>query len=123
MKKKILASVALLAVIVPSMALAQSDINTTFFDDLIASIIGVLNGLIPLFLALAAVYFLWGVLQFVSSGDDEEARKNARSRMVHGIIAIFVMVSLWGFVDVLVNAFNLENKIPEIVEVDPPSTP
>ena len=120
MKKKFLASVTLLA-LAPSIALAQGSISTTFFDDLISSLISILNGLIPLFLALAAVYFLWGVLQFVSSGDDEEARKNARARMIHGVIAIFVMVSLWGFVNVLVDTLNLENKIPDITTVDAPT--
>lgn len=116
MKKKILATVTLLA-LTPSVALAQMSVS--FFDDVISKVIGLLNGIIPLFLALAAVFFIWGVLQFVSSGDDEEARKSARSRMINGVIAIFVMVSLWGFVDVLVNAFNLDNTVPPVVEVDP----
>ena len=118
MKKKILAAVTLLA-LTPNVALAQ--MNMGFFNDVISKVIGLLNSIIPLFLALAAVFFIWGVLQFVSSGDDEEARKSARSRMINGVIAIFVMVSLWGFVDVLVDAFGLENKVPAVVEVPAPS--
>ncbi len=115
MKKKIL-TLSLL-VLTPSIAMAA--INTTFFDDLISSLIGVLNGLVPLFIALAVVYFLWGVLQFVSSGDDAEARKQGQARMVHGIIAIFVMVSLWGLINILVEAFDLTPTVIEPPVVDP----
>ena len=118
MKKKILTSVILLSV-VPFVAFAQAAgaIDTSWIDSLINNVIGVLNNLVPLFIALAVAFFLWGVLQFVSSGDDEEKRKLARARMIHGVIAIFIMVSLWGLIGVLANVFNLGTTviIPPIV--------
>jgi len=104
MKKKILASIVFLA-IVPSMALAQVD--TSYIDSLILSVKGILNALVPIVIALAVLYFMWGVLQFISSGDDEEKRKAGRSRMFNGIIAIFVMVSIWGLVAFVGNIFNI----------------
>lgn len=117
MKKKILTSVTLLA-LAPSIALAA--ISTTFFDDLIASLIGLLNGIVPLFIAIAVFYFLWGVLKFMSAGDDEEGRKAGHSRMIHGIIAIFVMVSLWGLVNILVDTFDLgDPEVPTPPPVEP----
>ncbi len=97
MKKKILASVTLLT-LVPSIALAQ---DVSYFTGLITDVQGILNALVPVLIAAAVVYFLWGVLQFVASGDDEEKRKAGRGRMIHGIIAIFVMVSLWGLIGFL----------------------
>lgn len=106
MKKKILASIILLSA-TPYIAFAA--VSTTFFDDLINKSILLLGKLVPLFIAIAVAFFLWGVLQFVSSGDDAEKRKLAQARMIHGVIAIFVMISLWGLIHVLVDVFNFTN--------------
>ena len=98
MKKKILASVTLLSAI-PYVAVAAADM--TYFEGFITDVKGVLNSLVPVLIAAAVAFFLWGVLQFVASGDDEEKRKAGRSRMINGIIAIFVMVSIWGLINFL----------------------
>ena len=98
MKKKILTSIALLSV-APYIAFAQTTApNTTYFTTLITQVDSILSLLTPVVIAAAVVYFLWGVLQFVSAGDDAEKRKAAQGRMIHGVIAIFVMVSLWGLI-------------------------
>ena len=99
MKKKILALVALLA-ITPSIVMAQAT-NLGYFTGLVSQIKGILNALVPVLIVAGVVYFLWGVLQFVSAGDDEEGRKAGRNRMIHGVIAIFVMASIWGLVGLL----------------------
>lgn len=104
MKKKILASSIVLLLATPYIAFA--DISTTWIDSLVSNIINFLGSLVPLFIALAVTFFLWGVLQFVSSGDDAEKRKLAQARMIHGVIAIFVMVSLWGLIHVLIDVFD-----------------
>ncbi len=74
----------------------------------INSVIGIINLLIPLIIGLAIVYFLWGVLQYVAKGHDQEKRDEAKNIMIWGIIAIFVMVSVWGLVGILRNTFQLE---------------
>lgn len=66
---------------------------------------GLISKLIPLIIGAAVLVFLFGILKFVVSGD-EEARKNARSYMVFGVIALFVMVSVWGLVNFLRNTFG-----------------
>ena len=116
MKKKILTSVALLAV-VPYTALAQTVTftpKTTYFTALITQVDAIIASLTPVVIAAAVVYFLWGVLQFVSAGDDAEKRKAAQGRMIHGVIAIFVMVSLWGLVGLLSNTLGLNGSVPPI---------
>ena len=99
MKKKILALTTLLMV-TPSIVMAQTT-NLGYFTTLVSQMKSLLNALVPVLIVAGIVYFLWGVLQFVSAGDDEEGRKAGRSRMVHGVIAIFVMASIWGLVGLL----------------------
>ena len=103
MKKKILAAVLL--ALTPSVALAAADVS--YFDGLVKGIGGVFNSLIPVIIAIAVVYFLWGVLQFIGAGDDEESRKAGRSRMLNGILALFVMVALWGIIAFLAGVLDI----------------
>lgn len=88
---------------VPAIVLAtglgpQSNVFSVF--DFIETI---LNILAALFLSLAIVYFLYALSKFVLNAGDEDARKEARSMMIHSIIAIAVMVSVWALVGFIVN--------------------
>ncbi len=70
-----------------------------------------INKLIPFVITLALLVFLWGVLTYVfSTGDD--ARKEAKSYMIWGIIGLFVMVSVWGLGNILVRSLSLDNTAP-----------
>ena len=80
--------------------------------DIEVAVLSVLNKTVPLFIAIAVTFFVWNVLKYVNSGDNAEERAQARAFITYSIIAIFVMVSLWGFIWVLRNMFNLSNSIP-----------
>ena len=84
----------------------------TTLNDIEVAALDLLNSVVPMLIAAAVAFFLWSVLKYINSGDNAEARIQARALMIYGIIAIFVMVSLWGFVNVLVETFNLEESIP-----------
>lgn len=49
-------------------------------------------------IAIGLITFLWGVVQYITAGADEEKRVAARNMMLYGIIALFVMVAVWGLV-------------------------
>ncbi len=66
----------------------------------------VLDGsVVPFLIGLGLILFLVGVVKFVGAGDNEEKRQTGREMMIFGIIALFVMVSVWGFVNILSNSF------------------
>lgn len=69
----------------------------------------ILNTVLPLIIAAAVVYFVWGMFGlFLAS--DEDKKEKAKTTVIYGIIAIFVMVSVWGLVNILVNTFQLSNN-------------
>lgn len=68
------------------------------------------SGIIPLLISIGLIIFLAGVIRFVSAGDDEEKRQGGRQMMIFGIIALFVMVGVWGFVNMLSNTFFGKNS-------------
>ena len=77
-------------------------------DDIFAFIQHLLNVILPLIIAAAVVYFVWGMFQLFLAGDEEKKDK-AKTTIIYGVIAIFVMVSIWGLVNILSNTFGLNN--------------
>lgn len=103
MKKKYIIGSLMLSALLPSVAFAVADV-----EELILEILYLLNLIIPVIFGLALVYFLWGLAQFILNAGNETARESARSIMIWGIIALFVMVSVWGLVNLLTNTFGLD---------------
>jgi len=67
-----------------------------------------LNAVIPVLIALGVIYFVWGVITYVISSD-EEAKTSGRNRIIYGIIGLAVIIGLWGLVNILKNTFGLGN--------------
>ncbi len=61
-------------------------------------ILSILNPIPPILLALAVLYFFWGIAKYMNSGDDSEKLREGRTTMVYGILGLFVIVALWGLV-------------------------
>lgn len=61
-----------------------------------------------LILAAAVVYFLWNIMQVIRKSDDEKELEKFKTRAVWGIVAIAVMVSMWGLVNFLTSSANLD---------------
>ena len=111
--KKIAAGVV---AFLPLLALAQIPVNN--LGDAFGAIIEIINRyIIPLAIGLAVVYFIWGLIQYATAGADDAAKKAGRDHIIYGIIAIFVMVSVWGLVNVLVGTFGLKNAPADLPEV------
>ena len=107
--KKILASLSF--ALLPVLTFAQSG-SFTSIDNSLTTISNFINRLIPFVIGLAVLIFIIGLIQFVTSGGDEEKRKAARDTIIWGIIIIFVMTSVWGLVNILGSTFNLQNGAP-----------
>lgn len=56
---------------------------------------------VPFLVGLALVLFLAGIVKYVASGDNEEKRDAGKGLMLFGIIALFVMIGVWGLVKIL----------------------
>ena len=104
---KDIATVALISS--PLFAAAQVTVN-----GLITTFKGILSALIPFFMILATVIFLWGVIQYITAGGEEEKVKAGRTYMLWGIIGLFVMIAVWGLVNVIATTTGIgtNNTIP-----------
>lgn len=72
-------------------------------------IVGALNTVVaPVIFALAFAAFIWGVVNyFFFQGSNETKREEGRHFILWGIIGMVVLVSVWGFVNILLSALGL----------------
>ncbi len=68
------------------------------FSEVVCIFVDILLLLVPLLVGIALLVFFWGIVKFIKSAGSETARDDAKNIMFWGIIALFVMVSIWGIV-------------------------
>lgn len=91
-------------------ALPQVTFAVTFTQFVVFFVGDIVNKVIVVIVGLATVYFFWGVAKYILHSGDAAQREEGRDMMIYGIIAIFVMISVWGFVNLLSNTFRLDNS-------------
>lgn len=117
MKNFITAS-TMVALFVAPLSVFATELKDTFAS--IGELIGVLT---PIIVALALMAFFWGLAMYVLnfSGEDKD-KKKGRDMMVYGLLVLFVMVSVWGIVNILQSTFDInpnnqtltDTKIPKV---------
>ncbi len=70
----------------------------------------IINPIIFFMFALAMVYFLYGLVQYLINPDSEEIRKKSKSVMIWGIFGLFIMVAVFAIMNVILNTLG-ESKI------------
>ncbi len=59
---------------------------------------GLITKAIPIVFALGLLFFFYGMALYIFRAGDESKAKEGKSIMIYGVIALFVMVSVWGLV-------------------------
>ena len=96
--------------LVPSVASAAVYVNCppsnggTTLCTLVNVTIGYFNIFLVLLMAFAVVMFTWYVIQYYIKPNEE--RKTAGLYVMYSIIGFFVILSMWGLVNILSNTFG-----------------
>ena len=93
----------------PVLAYAQFDSLGSLVDNFTNKVVSSVG---TLFLALGVVVFFWGIVQFIWAKREGNASKTqeGQSFMVWGLIAIFVMFSIWGIVIFAQNTLGIQGS-------------
>jgi heme/copper-type cytochrome/quinol oxidase subunit 2 len=78
----------------------------------------IINPLIVLLFALAMVYFIYGLAKYLLSPDNEEVRKNSKSQMLWGIVGMFIMISVFGILSLVMNTIGVKSSDIKINSTD-----
>lgn len=57
--------------------------------------------------------FVWGLVQFLWNLD-QGSHEDGKRHMVWGIVGMFVMVSVWGIIQIIIGTFDLDPLNPDI---------
>lgn len=78
-------------------------------SDLVGNIGELINLLVPIVFTLALLFFFWGLARFIlSSGEEKEKSKGI---MIWGIVALFIMSSVWGITAYIGSALGVGENV------------
>jgi len=105
MKNKVY--LVLITLLVPFVSFAEDlkDINSVAKK---ATSIG--NLVIELAISLAVIWIIVGVVRYFIMGKDGEDRSAAGMNILYGVIGLFVILSIWGFVYLFTNTFKFASN-------------
>lgn len=96
---------ALSLIFIARSAYAIRDLN-----DLVSEVGETVNNITGLLSAVALLVFIWGLVKFIAKAGNEQAREEGKKVMVWGIVAIFVLFSIWGIIGFIENSLELPER-------------
>lgn len=69
---------------------------------------------IPLLVAIALLAFFWRNIVALAKKDELVQKAEIKWYLFWGVIALFVMVSVWGLVGILTDIFGINNVVPQL---------
>ena len=133
MKKNFIIFFLLVLFLIPAQTFAFIGCNTPVFGppqgppqnvcEFFLVFVSLIRSAIPLVMSLALLAFFWGLAKFILQAGDEKGREDGKQVMKWGIVALFVLVSVYGILTFLTSDFGLVggNVIPQLPPI--PSNP
>ena len=102
-------------VFAPVLVFAQ-ELSTSGLKSLMIQINSLISYVIPVLISLAVLAFMWGVVLYLFKPEKE----GGKMFMLWGIIAIFVMTSVWGLVGILRGTIFSDSDVRDVRTVPLP---
>ncbi|GIW68110.1 MAG: hypothetical protein KatS3mg099_058 [Candidatus Parcubacteria bacterium] len=88
-------------------------------QSILKSFLSVVPLVFPVLFAVVLLVFLWGVVRFLWA-TSVEGKAEGKAFLFWGVIAMFVVASVWGLVGLLLAAFGVQtNLAPHAPELRP----
>jgi hypothetical protein len=117
------AAVAMIA-LAPSIAFAQ--LGNSPFEQTLQTAKNILNFFLGAAVPLATAFFFWNLIQFIRNAEDEAARKKAKSGMLWGAVALFMMAGVWTVIYYVTSSIGLQggaNSFTQTPNISIPQAP
>lgn len=63
----------------------------------------IINPLIKLLFAVAFLFFLYGIVEFIAGGGNPQKKKTGQEHMFYGVIGLFIMIAVFGIINLIAN--------------------
>lgn len=98
--------------LIPALASAQQFQN---LGDVLEWVLSLVNSyFIPILIGLALISFFWRNVVALAKKDELAQKAEIKWYLFWGVIALFVMVSVWGLVGILADTFGIQNAVPQL---------
>ena len=109
MVRKIKKFIAVFGLILLMPVLVSAQLNST--KGLITAVGNIVSQLLIVASGIALLVFFWGLVRFLWKTGSEADHEQGRNIMIWGIVAMFVMISVWGIVGFMQKELGLPNTI------------
>ncbi|MDE2078770.1 MAG: hypothetical protein KGI73_00090 [Patescibacteria group bacterium] len=75
--------------------------------NLLTTIGGLISTATPIVVAFAVLGFFWGLAVYIFSAGSDKKKKEGRNIMIYGILALFIMLSVFGIISMLQNTLQI----------------
>lgn len=116
MKNKIYSSALIVTTLLPTIVFAQTSGAYGSIDTFLNALKRWIPTVTGIIFGLAIIGFLWGLMKFIFAAGSEDARESGKNIMVWGLVAIFVMASVWGIVRLAQQTLGVDNN----TQINPP---
>jgi|SRR3989344_7606097 len=89
--------IGLFTLVMPMMSVMAQGVPDDKVLPVLQSVKNWVDALIPILVGIALLYFIWSTIKLITT-DNSEKREEAKMGMWWGIIALFVIISIWGIV-------------------------
>ena len=73
--------------------------STTSLRDIMNGFASLVSGkIMPILVGIAILAFLYNLIYFIAKSGSEQERETFRNYMINALIALFILVSVWGIV-------------------------
>jgi len=74
-----------------------------------------LKTIMPILVSLAIAFFFWNMIQYIRSSNEPKGREEFRKYAVNSLIALFIMLSVWGIIGIGTRSlFGVNPVIPQL---------
>lgn len=70
----------------------------------------IFNPAIAFLVTLAVVYFLYGIYEYIQGSTSDEAREKGQRHMIWGLIGLFIMISVFFIMKVLLGTIGIDES-------------
>ncbi len=67
----------------------------------------IINPIIGIIFALAVILFFYGIAKFLFYSENDDKRQEGRSHMIWGVIGMFIMVSVFGIIRLILDTLGI----------------
>jgi hypothetical protein len=67
----------------------------------------IINPIIVLGFVVATIIFFFGIAKFIYKADSDSDRETGKKSIVYGIVGLFIMISVYGILRLVLNTFDI----------------